>query len=124
MGQPAAKSGDQIKASHKHYVQTSQGPVELPFSFSAEIDGRLSPDVMIEGRAAAVVGSTAANGSHKPDPGGTFQPTPTNTGDIQKGSTTVMINGQPAARHGDAALACGLSGATVEATGTSTVFIG
>jgi uncharacterized Zn-binding protein involved in type VI secretion len=38
--------------------------------------------------------------------GGPFQKPPTNQGKIIIGSTTVMINGKPAARMGDTAMTC------------------
>jgi uncharacterized Zn-binding protein involved in type VI secretion len=70
------------------------------------IDGSLSSDVNIQGRPAAVQGSTATNTpSHIPQ-GGPFQTPPGNKATIQTGSSTVFINGKPAARHGDTAMTC------------------
>jgi uncharacterized Zn-binding protein involved in type VI secretion len=70
------------------------------------IDGSLSSDVNIQGRPAAVQGSTATNTpSHIPQ-GGPFQKPPSNKATIQTGSSTVFINGKPAARHGDTAMTC------------------
>jgi uncharacterized Zn-binding protein involved in type VI secretion len=71
-----------------------------------QIDGALSSDVNIEGKPAAVQGSTATNTpSHIPQ-GGSFQKPPSNKATIQMGSGTVFINGKPAARNGDIALTC------------------
>jgi uncharacterized Zn-binding protein involved in type VI secretion len=70
------------------------------------LDGKLSSDVKIEGKPAAVQGSTATNTpSHVPQ-GGPFQKPPANKATVQLGSTTVLINGKPAARNGDIALTC------------------
>ena len=113
MGQPAAKQGDQIIGTDIHIVMVPSpgGPVPtpLPHPFSGLIDGNLSLNVKVMGRAAATVGSTASNTPpHIPTPPGTsFQTPPTNKGNIIMGSTTVFINGKPAARTGDSALTCG-----------------
>lgn len=112
MGQPAAKQGDQITAVDIHLVMvpTPGGPVPtpLPHPFNGMLDGNLSSNVNIMGRAAATMGSTATNTpSHLPTPPGTaFQIPPTNKATIVKGSMTVMINNKPAARAGDMAQSC------------------
>lgn len=110
MGQPAAKQGDQIVGVDTHIVMIPAGtatvPTPLPHPFAGILDNALSADVMIMGMAAAVKGSTATNTpSHIPQ-GGPFQSPPSNKGEVLMGSTTVMINGQPAARSGDTALTC------------------
>lgn len=112
MGMPAAKQGDQITGVDMHIVlvPSAGGPVPtpLPHPFSGIIDGNLSTDVMIMGMPAATVGSTATNTPpHLPTPPGTtFQIPPTNQGTIMMGSTSVFINGKPAARNGDSAQTC------------------
>ena len=110
MGQPAAKQGDKVIATDIHIVMIPSpgGPVPtpLPHPFVGILDGALSSDVKIEGKAAAVKGSTATNTpSHIPQ-GGPFQKSPANKATIQLGSATVLINGKPAARNGDTALTC------------------
>jgi uncharacterized Zn-binding protein involved in type VI secretion len=110
MPQPAAKQGDQIIATDTHIVMIPSpgGPVPtpLPHPFTGQIDGALSTDVNVEGKAAAVQGSTATNvPSHIPQ-GGPFQKPPTNKATIQLGSSSVFINGKPAARNGDKAMTC------------------
>jgi uncharacterized Zn-binding protein involved in type VI secretion len=110
MGQPAAKEGDQVMATDTHIVMIPSpgGPVPtpLPNPFSGKLDGELSSDVKIEGKAAAVQGSTATNvPSHVPQ-GGPFQKPPANKATIQLGSATVLIGGKPAARNGDMAQTC------------------
>lgn len=109
MGQPAAKQGDKITAVDIHIViipGTPPVPTPIPHPFNGTIDGGLSSDVKIEGKAAAVVGSSATNTpSHIPQ-GGSFQKPPSNKGQIIMGSATVMINNKPAARNGDTALTC------------------
>src|SRR5919198_649609 len=104
MGQPAAKQGDQVVASDIHIVMIPSpgGPVPtpLPHPFMGQLDGSLSSDVNIEGKPAAVQGSTATNSpSHVPQ-GGPFQSPPSNRATVQMGSSTVMIDGKPAARTG------------------------
>jgi uncharacterized Zn-binding protein involved in type VI secretion len=130
MGQPAAKQGDQVMATDTHIVMIpSPGgpiPTPLPHPYVGQLDGSLSSDVNIEGKAAAVQGSTATNvPSHIPQ-GGPFQMPPANKGTIQLGSGTVLINGKAAARNGDTALTCNdpsdLPAGTVVAV--STVLIG
>ena len=108
MGQPAAKQGDQISATDIHLIQPpgTAPPVPVPHPFMGMIDGALSSDVKIMGKAAAVQGSTATNTPPHVPQGGTFVNPPANKGTIQLGSTTVMINGKPAARNGDVAMTC------------------
>lgn len=129
MGQPAAKQNDRMVAVDTHIVLVPAPPAPpiptpLPHPFSGALTGKLSRDVKIMGRPAATVGSTAQNTpSHLPTPPGTgFAKLPTNMGAICAGSTTVRINGQPAARNGDKAMTCNdpadLPVGAVQATGT------
>jgi uncharacterized Zn-binding protein involved in type VI secretion len=108
MGQPAAKQGDRVTATDIHLIQPPgpTSPVPTPHPFSGIIDGSLSADVKIEGRAAVTVNSTATNTPPHIPQGGTFVVPPTNRATIIKGSATVKINGKPAARSGDTALTC------------------
>lgn len=123
MGQPAAKQGDTITAIDTHLVQAGTAVVPMTFPFNGIIDGGLSPDVQIEGRKAATVGSTATN---TPPHVGSFVNPPSNKGKILFGSMSVLINGQQAARSGDVAQTCNdpvdLPVGTVVAS--STVLIG
>ena len=130
MGQPAAKQGDQIVATDTHIIMIPSpgGPVPtpLPHPFMGQIDGGLSSDVRIEGKAAATKDSTATNTpAHLPQ-GGPFQKAPSNRATILVGSSTVRINGKPAARNSDKANTCNdpadLPAGTVVAV--STVLIG
>ena len=110
MGQPAAKQGDQVMATDTHIIMIPSpgGPVPtpLPHPFTGMLDNALSNDVNIDGKPAAVQGSTATNTpSHIPQ-GGPFQKPPANKATIMLGSSTVMINGKPAARNGDKATTC------------------
>ena len=130
MGQPAAKQGDQVIATDIHIIiiPTPGGPVPtpLPHPFTGMLDGQLSTDVSVEGKAAAVQGSTATNTPAHIPQGGPFQKPPSNQATVQMGSTSVFINGKPAARNGDVAITCNdpadLPAGTVIAVGT--VFIG
>ena len=132
MGQPAAKQGDQIMATDIHIVMVPSpgGPVPTPtpHPFTGVINGSLSTDVLIEGLPAATVNSTAINTPpHIPIGGPSFQIPPSNQGNIITGSTTVLINGNPAARTGDTAMTCNdpadLPSGQVVST-TATVLIG
>ena|SRR5215203_1414398 len=110
MGMPAAKEGDQIVAIDTHIVLVPPGPVPtpLPHPFAGKLNGGLSSDVKIMGKAAATVGSTADNSpAHIPTaPGTGFQKPPANKGTVKMGSTKVKINGKDAARNGDVAETC------------------
>ncbi len=126
MGQPAAKQGDLIIGTDIHIIMipTPGGPVPtpLPHPFTGQIDGGLSSDVNIEGKPAAVMGSTASGAPPHIPQGGPFQKPPANRAQILTGSATVMINGKPAARNGDTALTCNdpadMPVGTVTAAGT------
>lgn len=130
MGLPAAKQGDHIVATdiHIQMIPSPGGPVPtpLPSPFMGVLDGSLSSDVSIAGMAAAVAGSTATNQPQHIPMAGPFQKPPSNSGSVMQGSSTVFINGKPAARMGDPALTCNdpadTPGGTVVASGT--VFIG
>ncbi len=110
MGQSAAKQGDQITAIDTHIIMIPSpgGPVPtpLPHPFNGLINGNVSSNVKIMGMPAATQGSTADNMPPHIPQGGSFQKPPSNKGQIINGSTTVMINGKPAARNGDKALTC------------------
>jgi uncharacterized Zn-binding protein involved in type VI secretion len=109
MGQPAAAQGDNVTGFDIHLGTDPSGvtaPQSLPFQ-GLLTDG-LSPDVRIQGRAAAVVGSGASNQPpHVPlAPALTFPRPPSNRATVQTGSATVRINGRFAARAGDPVLTC------------------
>jgi uncharacterized Zn-binding protein involved in type VI secretion len=130
MGQPAAKQGDQVLATDTHVqmVPSPGGPVPtpLPSPFVGTLDGELSSDVRIAGMAAATVGSTATNTPQHVPMAGPFQKPPANKATVLQGSTSVFVNGKPAARMGDPATTCNdpadLPAGTVTAAGT--VFFG
>jgi uncharacterized Zn-binding protein involved in type VI secretion len=108
VGQPAAKQGDKVVAVDTHMIQPpgTSPPVPVPHPFNGIIDGALSSNVKIQGMPAATVNSTATNTPPHVPIGGSFVIPPKNRATIIKGSATVMINGQPAARAGDTALTC------------------
>lgn len=130
MGMPAAKQGDRVVATdiHIQMVPSPGGPVPTPVPgpFSGVLEGGLSTDVNIEGKPAAVIGSTASNTPAHVPAAGPFQKPPSNRATVIAGSATVLINGKPAARQGDTALTCNdpadLSAGTVLAA--STVMVG
>jgi uncharacterized Zn-binding protein involved in type VI secretion len=111
MGTPAAKSGDEIKATDTHTVIVPGSPptqVPAPHPFAGAIDGGLSGNVRINGARAATVGSTATNRQpHVPAaPGNAFVKPPSNRATICEVSRKVRINGKAAARDGDIAETC------------------
>lgn len=110
MGKPAAKMGDQVVATDTHVVMVPSpaGPVPTPtkLPFTGRITGRCSTNVLINGKGAAVAGSTAVNTPPHVPPAGAFQRPPANRGTVTGGSTQVLINGKPAARVGDKVLTC------------------
>lgn len=110
MSQPAAKQGDQIVGTDMHIIliPTPGGPVPtpLPHPFVGQLNTSLSGDVRIDGQPAATQGSKASNSPPHVPQGGPFQTPPQNEGEILMGSTSVLINGKPAARMGDPALTC------------------
>ena len=110
MGMPAAKLGDRVVATDIHIVLVPSpgGPVPTPtpLPFNGIINGGLSTNVLIEGKPAATVGSTAVNTPPHIPPNGTFSKPPSNMATIITGSSTVFINGKPAARNGDTAMTC------------------
>lgn len=110
MGQPAAKQGDRVVATDTHIVMIPSpgGPVPtpLPHPFLGQLDGSLSADVEIEGKPAAVQGSTATNSPAHIPQGGPFQSPPKNRGEVLLGSATVLINGKGVARNADPAMTC------------------
>lgn len=126
MGMPAAKQGDRVIATDVHIqmVPSPGGPVPtpIPAPFMGTLDGGLSSDVNIEGKPAAVLGSTATNTPGHVPAAGPFQKPPANRATIISGSATVLVNGKPLARQGDTALTCNdpadLPAGTVVAAGT------
>ena len=109
MGQPAAKQGDRITATDIHIILVPAVvpvPTPIPHPFLGIIDGSLSGNVNVMSKPAATLGSTATNQPPHIPIGGPFQIPPKNRGQIISASTTVRINGKPAARNGDTALTC------------------
>lgn len=103
MASPAAVMNDRITgtcAIHQVPNPTSGAPQPgPPMPFSAPLLQGLEPKVMIEGKAAAVVGSSGLNtpphiGLHMTDP---FMAPPTQQGRVLSGSTTVLAGGKPLA---------------------------
>jgi uncharacterized Zn-binding protein involved in type VI secretion len=111
MGQPAAKQGDQVVGVDTHIVMVPGSPpvpTPLPHPYSGQLNSGLASSVMIEGKPAAVIGSTSQHtGGHIPTPPGTsFQKPPSNAGTVQTGSSTVLVEGKGLARNGDTVQTC------------------
>ena len=110
----AAKEGDPIIAVCTHMVQVPcppGPPVPTPIPghpFSGKLDDGLSADVLIENKKAAIEGTTAKNNpQHIAIGGPAFQPPlPKDQATIKTGSSSVLINGKPAARMGDMVETC------------------
>jgi uncharacterized Zn-binding protein involved in type VI secretion len=128
MGTPAAVMGDRINAvCAVHLIPSPVGAPSPspPLPFSAPLLQGLATKVLIAGKPAAVQGSSGFNtpphvGLHPSDP---FMAPPQQRGTVMVGSTTVLVEGKPAARTGSACTVCaGLPG---QLTGTAvTVLIG
>jgi uncharacterized Zn-binding protein involved in type VI secretion len=112
MGKLAAKMGDRITAVDMHIVLVPNGfgttPTPLPHLYNGAIVQSVSPNVLINSRPAATVGSISQQlPPHLPTPPGVqFQVPPTNLGQVIAGSSSVFINAKPAARAGDTCLTC------------------
>jgi uncharacterized Zn-binding protein involved in type VI secretion len=126
---PAAVLNDKIQAScaiHMIPNPASGAPQPSPpMPFSAPVTMGTCATVQIGGKPAVVMGSQGMCtpphvGLHPSDP---FLVPNTQLGVVTKGSGTVLFGGQPAARSGDQATACGLPGATLMGTATD-VMIG
>ena len=114
MGSPAARRTDSVAGFDTHIVMVPAAaggtvPTSMPgHPFSGTITSKTSPDVTIDGLAAATKDSVATNQPpHVPlPPGVSFQKQPSNKGTVSSGSDSVTINGKAAARQGDPVKTC------------------
>lgn len=128
MGTPAAVMGDRINGKCTvHLVPGPTGsPVPAPpLPFSSPLTVALATRTLIRGKPAALQGSSGLNtpphvGLHPSDP---FMLPATQIGRVVKGSTSVLIEGRPAARTGST---CTIdAGAPGQLSGTAaTVLVG
>jgi len=127
MGQPAAVMGDKVTATcAAHQIPNPASGVPQPappMPFSAPLIQNLAPTVQIAGKPAAVVGSSGLNmpphvGLHASDP---FMAPPTQMATVTAGSTSVLIEGKPAAKTGSACTVC--AGAPGQLAGTATTVL-
>ena len=103
MPSDAATQADRIVAIDTHMANGA--PVSVPFD--GKLDGELSPDVLVEHRPIATVGTTATNTSpHVPPAGKSFDRPPSNRARVIAGSATVLANNRQVARDGDTAETC------------------
>jgi uncharacterized Zn-binding protein involved in type VI secretion len=129
MGTPAAVAGDQVQgvcALHQIPNPASGAPQPgPPFPFAAPLTIGLAVRTLIEGKPAAVVGSSGLNtpphvGLHPADP---FVAPPLQRGTVVGGSSSVLIEGKPAASSTSRATIC--TGASGSVVGTAaTVLVG
>lgn len=135
MGAAAARLTDSVTGLDTHIVLVPAAagatvPTSLPgHAFSGTLTSGAAGDVTIDGLAAAVVGTAATNSPpHLPMPPGTsFASPPSNSGKVSAGSGSVRINGQDAARLGDAVRTCNDptdSDTSTITSGSGTVTIG
>ena len=108
MPQPAARQNDPVTGTDIHIlmVPSPGGPVPTPtpLPYAGQLALSLSTDVLINSRPAATQGSKSQQTPHIPP--FPFQRPPTNQGTVLMGSTTVFIDGKPAARMGDSVMNC------------------
>ena len=105
---PVAKSQDHIVAVDVHMVVPEGGgkPEPMPLPFDGLLVENLSPDVVVEQRAIALVGSIGRQiPGHIVTPKSFAKP-PTNEARVLVGSSTVLANNRPIARANDAASTC------------------
>jgi uncharacterized Zn-binding protein involved in type VI secretion len=129
MGTPAAVMGDQVTGTcpiHQIPNPTTGVPQPAPpLPFAAPLLTGLATRTMIGGKPAAVQGSSGLNtpphvGLHASDP---FMVPTTQRAQVVMGSTTVMIEGKPAAKTGSSCTIC--AGTPGQLTGSAaTVLIG
>lgn len=112
MAEAAAKQGDRIVSDGTSQVWVQPpgpvNPIPVPYSYDGSLDGDLASDVLIMGKPAAVVGSTAENAlppNLQPPvtAAGTVLSTVDNISTISAGSSSVLIHGESAARNSDKA---------------------
>jgi uncharacterized Zn-binding protein involved in type VI secretion len=130
MGKPAAKKNDKVVGIDTHIVMvpapSGQVPTPMPMAFNGKLTGKLSKNVLIQNKPAAVKGSTAENSPKHVATGGTFQKDPSNKGTVKQGSSKVLINNKEAAHTGDKVETCNdpSDQSTSTVVGSGTVHIG
>lgn len=129
MGQPAAVSGDQVRAvCPAHLVPnpaTGAPQPAPPLPFAAPVTLGVCATVLIGGKPAVVLGASGLGspphvGLHPSDP---FFAPPAQQAVVTAGSSSVLMGGQPAARTGDGARCCGQPGGTLVGS-AATVLVG
>jgi len=129
VGNAAVVAGDRITGDCAvHTVPSPTGapmPAPAPLPFAAPLATALASTVTIEGRLAAVQGSTGLNVPPHPGlhPGDPFLAPPTQQGRVVTGSGTVRFDGRPAAYTGCPVTVCAAVAGRVTGTAT-TVSIG
>jgi uncharacterized Zn-binding protein involved in type VI secretion len=130
MSQPAAKQGDQVTGIDTHIVMVPSpgGPIPMPtpMPFSGVLSDKLSDNVLIENKPAAVVGSTADNLPPHIPTAGPFQTPPSNKAKVLMGTRKVLINDKEAAHAGSQVETCNdpINLPNGQIVATSTVLVG
>jgi uncharacterized Zn-binding protein involved in type VI secretion len=104
--QPVAKRGDRVIAIDTPIIVVSGVAAPVRHPFDGSLDTELSPDVLAEHQAVAVVGSRATNQPAHVPIAGSFQRAPHDKAKVVVGSSTVLVNDKPIARNLDAAETC------------------
>ena len=106
MPKPAAKKGDSVSAIDVHFEIVSGQPVLVPNKYEGSLTSGLSPDVLVENKWAATIGSGSEQRPPHAPQQGPFVKEPTNKGVVISGEATVLINNKPAARSTDVVKTC------------------
>jgi uncharacterized Zn-binding protein involved in type VI secretion len=119
MGAPAIVMGDKVTGQCPNHLipnPASGAPQPAPpMPFSSPLTLELVPTVLIDGKAAAVVGSNGLNtpphvGLHPSDP---YLAPPQEIGRVVSGSATVFFGGKPAAHAQSQCTCCVVPGKLV-----------
>jgi hypothetical protein len=125
VGTPAIVLGDKVTGiCPNHLVPSASGTQPAgPLPFSAPLTQNLSTKVLIRGKAAAVMGSSGINTPpHAGIVDTPFAAPTSQVGRVTSGSTTVLIEGKPAATVQSTATCCVAPGKV--GPGVATVLIG
>lgn len=127
MGAPAIVQGDKVTGvCMDHLMPSGSGTQPAgPQQFSASINAGVVPSVLIYGKPAAVENASGTNRSqHAGLVDAPFASPTSQIGTIMTGSTTVFIDGQPAATATSQATCCRPTTPGKVGPGVPTVLIG
>ncbi len=107
MSQPVAKRGDFVVGIDMHFIVPEGGgkPELLPVPYQGPLEDALSPDVLVENRSVARVGTVSVQEGHLIAPK-SFAAPPHDHGVVVWGSGSVLVNNKPIARNADPVETC------------------